>query len=384
MVKMENPLSCPQCNQIIDPNSRVCVHCGVDLGIAAILAERSLMLPDLIEDEKPVSPEQLIPRLGEYLIERGVLTSDELDRGLDYQEEQKKDGNKLLIGQALVELGVIDQATLDLKVTEQIFQLQAALQTVNMDLEKRVHERTEDLQRALQRLSELNQLKANFISNVSHELRTPLTHIRGYLDLLVDDGLGPLTPEQTQAIKVMKRSEERLESLIENLIQFSLAYQGDIEIDFGHIDLQELFPILIPNCEAKAEQKGISFVLDMPDEIPRLRGDQGKIKWVFSQLLENALKFTPEGGVVTFLIDVEDELVTFVIEDTGIGIPKEKIDEIFDPFYQIDGSPTRRFGGTGLGLALVKQIVEAHGSTIKVSSKKNKGSRFEFFLPLVF
>lgn len=380
---MQDRISCPQCNQEVDPNSRICIHCGVDLGIAAILAERSLQFPEPTGLEKPVSPEQLIPRLGETLIDRGVLSDEELEKGLNYQLKMKKDGKQLLIGQALVELGIIDQSTLDMNVTQQIFQLQTALQTANKDLEKRVHERTEDLQLALQRLSELNQLKANFISNVSHELRTPLTHIRGYLDLLVDDGLGPLTSEQSQAVSVMKRAEEKLETLIEDLIQFSQAYQGDIDIHFGRINLQDLLSVILPKSESQAEHKSVSLILDIPDELPTLRGDQEKMKWVFFQFLDNAIKFTPQNGSVTFKIEIDNELATFSIEDTGIGIPDEKISEIFDPFYQIDGSATRKFGGTGLGLALVKQIVEAHGSKIKVTSQKNKGSRFEFFLPLI-
>ena len=118
---------------------------------------------------------------------------------------------------------MIDQATLDQAVTEQIIQLRSALQAANRTLERRVYERTAELEAALQRLSELNQMKANFVANISHELRTPLTHIKGYLELMVTDSLGPLTDEQRHALQVSQKASDRLENLIEDLIMFSMA-----------------------------------------------------------------------------------------------------------------------------------------------------------------
>ena len=122
-------------------------------------------------------------------------------------------------------------------ITEQIIQLQSALQKANSELEVRVRERTVELENALNRLSELNQLKSNFIANISHELRTPLTHIRGYLELMIENELGPLTQDQTSALKVMMKSEERLEKLIENLIQFSLVDRGDLDLTINKVDM---------------------------------------------------------------------------------------------------------------------------------------------------
>ena len=160
-----------------------------------------------------IAPETLVPRLGDLLIERGLLDPDDLQTALDFQQDRISGGNPCLIGQALVELGYIDQRSIDEVVTVQIFHLQNTLEQTNRELEKRVEERTADLQEALVKLTELNQLKSNFISNISHELRTPLTHIKGYLDLLSDLSLGPLTPLQVEALEVLIRSEERLEQL---------------------------------------------------------------------------------------------------------------------------------------------------------------------------
>jgi signal transduction histidine kinase len=145
-----------------------------------------------------------------------------------------------LIGQALIELGLIDQPSLDTAITEQIFQLQIALRETNQELEQRVEARTADLQQALEKLTELNQLKANFIANVSHELRTPLTHIKGYLDLMEDGTLGPLANQQASAIEVMMRAEHRLETLIDDLIQFSLISRGEFQLQLEPVDLRTI------------------------------------------------------------------------------------------------------------------------------------------------
>ena len=207
---MNGESSCPHCLNKIDPYSHHCLHCGVDLGTAAVIAETTISFGEIAMDVR-IAPETLVPRLGELLIERGLLDPEDLKTALDFQHDKITSGIPCLIGQALVELGFIDQYSIDEVVTVQIFQLQYALEQTNRELEQRVEERTADLQQALSKLTELNQLKSNFISNISHELRTPLTHIKGYLDLLSDLSLGPLTPLQIDAFDVLHRSEERLE-----------------------------------------------------------------------------------------------------------------------------------------------------------------------------
>jgi len=199
-------ISCPQCEKSIDPNASLCEHCGVNLALAALLAERDLRIGSKELSDFPISPEILVPRLGDYLIEKGVLKPEELQRALEYQKRYETVGQTRLIGQTLLDLGFIGRETLDQVVTEQILQLQSAIRQANAELEKRVLERTAELENALRRLAELNQLKSNFIANISHELRTPLTHLRGYIELLVEEGLGPLSADQTAALMVMRKS----------------------------------------------------------------------------------------------------------------------------------------------------------------------------------
>jgi signal transduction histidine kinase len=376
-------ISCPQCSQPIDPSTRICTHCGVNLALAALLAERRLTSGTQIGKDIPISPEILIPRLGNYLIERGVLRKEELQDTLEYQKRMEAQGEPRLIGQALVELGHVSRESLDKAITEQIFQLQSALHQSNKDLEKRVSERTSELQNALNRLSELNQLKSNFIANISHELRTPLTHLKGYIELIIDEGLGPLTKEQVDALVVMRRSEERLEKLIEDLIQFSFVARGDLDVKMEAIDLENVITEVVLLLTQKSENAKVVFKTSFPAKFSIVKADKQKLSWVLSQLLDNAIKFTPQGGMVHFIIQSDDLWVNFIVHDTGIGIAKDRIQEIFEPFHQLDSSATRQYGGTGLGLAMVRQIVEAHGSSVKVRSVEGKGSYFEFSLPVV-
>ncbi|HET6821975.1 MAG TPA: histidine kinase dimerization/phospho-acceptor domain-containing protein, partial [Anaerolineales bacterium] len=180
----------------------------------------------LMVEQQRLTPEMLVPRMGEYLIQKGLISAESLQNALNYQQEEIAKGNSILLGQALLDLKLLERADLDQAVTEQIIQLRSALQAANRTLERRVEERTAELQKALERVSELSQLKANFVSNISHELRTPLTHIKGYVELLVTESLGSITDEQRHALQVSQQSTGRLEALIEDLILFSLASRG--------------------------------------------------------------------------------------------------------------------------------------------------------------
>jgi signal transduction histidine kinase len=326
-----------------------------------------------------LTPEMLVPRMGEYLIQKGLITGEDLQRALDYQLEQTAKGNAVLLGQALIDLKIIERAELDQAVTEQILQLRSALQAANRSLERRVEERTAELQKALERVSELSQLKANFISNISHELRTPLTHIKGYLELLITDSLGSITEEQRHALHVSQQSAVKLETLIEDLIMVSLASRGEMSIKQEQVDVRRLASLAVKSFLGKALERGVSLASEIDEELPLVQADSQKTAWVLHQLIDNGIKFTSSGGSVTVNVKREGEnLVLVSVTDTGIGIPAARLKDIFEPFHQLDGSSTRRYGGTGLGLSLVRQIVEAHGSVLDVQSAEGRGSTFKF------
>ena len=326
-----------------------------------------------------LTPEMLVPRMGEYLIQKGLLTEEDLKKTLDYQLEQTAKGNPILLGQALIDRKLIDQDILDQAVTEQILQLRSALQAANRTLERRVEERTAELQAALKRVSELSQLKANFISNISHELRTPLTHIKGYIELMITESLGGITDEQKHALHISQQSASRLETLIEDLIMVSLASRGELSIIQEDVDIRRIANLAVKSFMGKAADRDINLYAVIDEDVPFVQADSQKIAWVLHQLIDNGIKFTSSAGSVVASVKREGEnLVIVSVTDTGIGIPANRIDDIFEPFHQLDGSSTRRYGGTGLGLSLVRQIIEAHGSMLDVQSVEGRGSTFKF------
>jgi signal transduction histidine kinase len=331
-----------------------------------------------------LSPEMLVPRMGEYLIQKKLITDENLKTALDYQLKQAEANDPILLGQALIDLKFIERSDLDQAVTEQILQLRNALQAANRTLERRVEERTAELQEALERVSELSQIKANFISNISHELKTPLTHIKGYIELLVTGSLGPITDEQKHALQISQQSSGKLEGLIEDLIMVSLVSRGELSIKLDDIDIRRIANLAVMSFQDKAQNRGITLRGDIADDIPFVQGDSQKIGWALSQLIDNGIKFTSKGGSVDVSLKREGEnLVIISVTDTGIGIELNQVKDIFEPFHQLDGSPTRHYGGTGLGLSLVRQIIEAHGSMIEVQSAEGRGSTFKFPLLVV-
>ncbi len=372
---------CPQCQTALPGDARTCPNCGVDLALIALLAERANLEGVPQASSLAGTPAAVVPRIGEFLIEQGLLTEEKLKAALERQQELASTGVRRLLGQTLLEMGLIDRETLDRAVTRQIIELHAALQDSNRMLERRVAERTIELRRALERLTELNQLKANLISNVSHELRTPLAHIKGYIELFAESKLGPVSAEQEDALTIVRRATERLERLIEDLIEFSSASRQGFALNLQAVDFARLAGQAIERTADKASRANVSLRAEIASGLPPVRADPERIGWVLFQLLDNGVKFTPAGGSVTVTAAPRRGGIAVSVRDTGIGISEERKGEIFVPFHQLDGSTTRRYGGTGLGLALVKLVLDAHGSTIEIESKEGAGTMLSFTLP---
>jgi signal transduction histidine kinase len=327
--------------------------------------------------------EELIPRLGDSLVAQKIITEQQLQQALDVQAADKIGGKPpRRVGQILIAMGVLKPEELDRAIAAMVVQLQTALQTSNRRLEDRVRERTVELSHALERLSELNQLKADFVANISHELRTPMTHIVGYIDLLADDTFGPVSPQQREALETLHRAAERLNGLIDDLIQFSDTSRGGITLNVQSVSLRDMIQEMLSRMMSKAQRGNVRIEIQLPSDLPPVHADGRKITWVISQLVDNGIKFTPSGGKVTLRAGGASDRVWVTVEDTGVGIPASRMNELFEPFHQLDGSITRRQGGTGMGLYLCKQIVEAHGSKITLQSKEGSGSVFLFDLPI--
>lgn len=330
-----------------------------------------------------LTPEILVPRLGEALISENLLRPDQLELALERQKLERAAGNSIPIGQLLVDMGFISRDDLDQAITRQILKLQSALQEANKNLELRVQQRTEELEVAYKKLSELNELKSNFIANVSHELRTPLTHIQGYIDLFLSGKEYSLSDEVKQGLLVMQHSTDRLNRLINDLIMFSAAEVGSLRISKSNLKIIRIAEKCIRIYQSPAKTKNISLELVAPDDEIEISADEDRIVWVINQLLDNAIKYTQNGGHVVLAIERDANDAVISVEDNGVGFDPGQINEIYEPFHQLDGSSKRKYGGTGIGLALVSRILDAHGSSISASSQPGKGSRFEFHLPIV-
>ncbi len=334
----------------------------------------------MINSKKPYTPEMLIPRIGEYLVELGIITTQNLQTALEIQKNAPPDNDHEILGKILVDMGVISQRKLDEIVTEQILALRKASEQNNRMLERRVQERTAELEEALRKIHELNQLKTNFIANISHELRTPLTHIKGYLELLTSKDLGELADDQLRVLSVMDRSANRLEHLIEDLIMFTFAENDQVLIVPREFDLLPLIYQSVEPYQNSSPPREIT--IDTPPNTTSIwvYGDSKKISWVINHLIENAAKFSAIDKKIQIKIRDEGHQVNIQIHDEGIGIPSDQINDIFEPFHQLDGSSTRRYGGIGLGLALAKKIIAAHQQTLNVQSEIGIGSKFDFSL----
>lgn len=376
---------CPQCNAPLPKKAEVCPSCGAAVGFAAAAAEANLLdtLPDLTAP--PPSTEALIPRLGQTLVDHGWITQDQLENALAYQQQQRQQGRNLRLGQALIELGYLTPETLDRAIAEHLWQMQQALKRANTSLSVKVHERTRQLRQALERVQELSRIKADFVARISHELRTPLTHLIGYLDLLAQEQLGPLSENQRHAVEAMQQAVNRLHQLIENLIRFSLLSRGELSLNIQPVPTDFLCKEALEPIWAQAYAKGVHIEQQCPDNGVLVRADGEKIIWALHHLLDNAVKFTPSGGVVRLIVqpDLQARLVTIAVEDTGPGIPRDKLDEIFVPFHQLEEAATRQHSGLGLGLALVRQLLDAHGITLQVETEEGRGTRFWFILPIL-
>jgi PAS domain S-box-containing protein len=252
------------------------------------------------------------------------------------------------------------------------------LSKVNEELSKT----NEELSQANEELKSLDRMKDDFLSNVSHEFKTPLTSIQGYSQLISDGTLGEVNEQQQKAVETVLRNSERLRRLVDSLLYLSRAQSGKLNYSFEKFSIKDILEHSVQDLALQAASKNIELVTDIPSDLPQLVLDRDKMMDVFVNLIDNAVKFTHDGGKVTVSAHVSEGSMYMDVEDTGIGIPEDKIPMLFQRFYQVDSSVKRRYGGTGLGLYICKKIVEDHKGDIYVSSEEGKGTTVHVRLPL--
>ncbi|EKE02415.1 MAG: multi-sensor signal transduction histidine kinase [uncultured bacterium] len=284
---------------------------------------------------------------------------------------------------------------------------QTVVKQVSLPLESAIL--YEEIKKTNIKLEKLEKLKSEFISIVSHELRTPLTSIKNSLDIMLTGKTGEITATQDNFLSIAKRNVDRLSGIINDLLDLSKIEAGKMEYRFKPLNILEPIQFVISTFESLAEKKSIKLSLNIADELPQMYGDINRIEQVLSNLLSNAIKFTPESGEIKisakkvkadsidtslFYKDpstinlkhqnrLKGDYVKISIEDSGIGINEIDIPKVFDKFQQIESSLSREVGGTGLGLPIAKQLIEAHRGEIWLESEPQKGSTFSFVLPVM-
>ncbi len=228
---------------------------------------------------------------------------------------------------------------------------------------------------------ELDRMKSNFISMVSHELKTPLTSIKGFVRLLQAGRVGTVNEKQKRYLDIVLEQTESLTGLIEDLLDLSRIEAGIIEVHRERVELYEVAEGVLESLQNMAREKGIRVFLEIPEDLPPVAGDEGRLRQVFTNLVHNALKFTQGGGEVRVRAHRMGEECLVEVADTGIGISAQDLPRIFDKFYQVDSSATRQQSGTGLGLSISRELVLAQGGRMWAESEKGKGSVFRFTLP---
>jgi PAS domain S-box-containing protein len=231
------------------------------------------------------------------------------------------------------------------------------------------------------RLRSLDRMKDEFVALVSHELRTPLTSIRGYLELVLDDA-EQLAPDHQEFLQIVDRNVDRLLHLVSDLLLVAQADAGKLMFDWAEVDLGSLVAQCVQAAQPAAERAGIELVIEAEASRP-IVGDSARIGQLLDNLISNAIKFTPGGGVVAVTVDSSGDSAVLEVRDSGLGISAEEQEQLFERFFRTRSATERAIAGTGLGLSIVKAIVDAHGGTISVDSAEGAGTTFRVVLPLV-
>jgi two-component system, OmpR family, phosphate regulon sensor histidine kinase PhoR len=229
-------------------------------------------------------------------------------------------------------------------------------------------------------LKQLDQIRRDFVANVSHELRTPLSILRGYIEVLFDEP-EPSREELTRILSIMERHSKRLQRLVDDLLSLAQLESSQAELELSVVRLDELFNNLIRDWKEKLAGKNLKVIIDLPSETLTVRADGTRLEEVLHNLLDNAVKFSPENGEIRLQGTRYGSNVVLSVADNGIGISKEHLPRIFERFYRADKARSRELGGTGLGLAIVKHIAQLHGGRVEAESELGRGTTIRVVLP---
>jgi signal transduction histidine kinase len=294
-----------------------------------------------------------------------MMIDDLRDRTKDVEEKQEKLNEKIeeLEENELAALNIMEDLS---DTTQELEKSKSVIEEKNTELEN------------------LNTLKSAFLNITSHELRTPMSSIKGYIQMLLKQKLGNVNEEQKSALEVILRNADRLDHLIQDILDVSRLESGTMKFIQENTVIRQMVEEVAETMQSSAALKDIKLNTEIGEDVPNLFIDKERITQVVVNLLNNAIKFSPDGSIINLKVKKEYDDVLFEVEDFGRGIPKDKQDKVFETFYQVDSGKDTKFGGAGLGLAISRGIVIAHGGKIWVESegKPGKGSTFRFTLPV--
>ncbi|MFN8486892.1 MAG: ATP-binding protein [Caldilineaceae bacterium] len=327
-----------------------------------------------------------------------LITHDELigtlDLGIGADEELQPEHMEIA-REAANSLAVsLQQAQLHGQISYQAQALQSRVEELNVaklaleheqaSLAQRVEERTTELRQANEALAKASRLKDEFLASMSHELRTPLHAILSYAELLQEEIYGPINERQQRSLHDLEEVGRHLLALINDLLDVSRIEADKLDLEIGEVKVAEICEASLRFIQQSASQKNLQIITQIDERLGTMEADERRLKQILTNLLNNAVKFTPTGGQIGLDVRLRERnaQVKFVIWDCGIGIDAENLEKIFQPFVQIDARLARNYPGAGLGLALVDRLTKLHGGTVTVTSEVGKGSRFTVLLPL--
>jgi signal transduction histidine kinase len=253
---------------------------------------------------------------------------------------------------------------------------------LNATLQQRIDEATKELRASNAQLQRLDEAKDEFVSMASHQLRTPLTSVKGYIDMVLEGDAGKISDMQKHLLGEAFTSSERMVHLINDFLNVSRLQTGKFMIDRRQIDLASIVRQEVDGLQTTAGQRKLTLVYEMPASFPLLYLDEGKIRQVVMNFIDNAIYYSKENTTITINLKADDSTLELTVKDTGIGVPADEQAQLFTKFYRASNARKQRPDGTGVGLYLAKKVIVAHGGSMVFSSVPDKGSVFGFTLPV--